>query len=111
MCVRPSGWLGRLRRTLLCAAVLAQLLAPLAAAAQTAAGLFTADSVRAVRAHGGMVVSESALASEVGRDVLEVGGNAVDAAIATTTVDGSRRSRRALPKAYQDSTLMAITTM
>ena len=83
MRVRPSGWLGRLRRTLLCAAVLAQPLAPLSAAAQTAAGLFTADSVRAVRAHGGMVVSESALASEVGRDVLAAGGNAVDAAIAT----------------------------
>ena len=83
MRVRPSGWLGRLRRTLLCAAVLAQPLAPLSAAAQTTAGLFTADSVRAVRAHGGMVVSESALASEVGRDVLAAGGNAVDAAIAT----------------------------
>ena len=83
MRVRPSGWLGRLRRTLLCAAVLAQPLAPLSAAAQTAAGLFTADSVRAVRAHGGMVVSESALASEVGRDVLAAGGNAVDAAIAS----------------------------
>ena len=83
MRVRPSGWLGWLRRTLLCAAVLAQPLAPLSAAAQTAAGLFTADSVRAVRAHGGMVVSESALASEVGRDVLAAGGNAVDAAIAT----------------------------
>ena len=83
MRVRPSGWLGRLRRTLLCAAVLAQPLAPLSAAAQTAAGLFTADSVRAVRAHGGMVVSERALASEVGRDVLAAGGNAVDAAIAT----------------------------
>jgi len=44
--------------------VLAQPLAPLSAVAQTAAGLFTADSVRAVRAHGGMVVSESALELE-----------------------------------------------
>ncbi len=54
------------------------------AEAQTASGLgrYTADSVRSVRALGGMVVSENALASEVGRDVLTAGGNAVDAAVA-----------------------------
>jgi gamma-glutamyltranspeptidase/glutathione hydrolase len=57
-------------------------LVPLAAAAQEAPR-YTADSVRSVRSSGGMVVSESALASEVGRDVLAAGGNAVDAAVAT----------------------------
>ena len=55
-----------------------------AAEAQTPSGLgrYTTDSVRSVRARGGMVVSENALASEVGRDVLTAGGNAVDAAVA-----------------------------
>ncbi|NIR39093.1 MAG: gamma-glutamyltransferase, partial [Actinobacteria bacterium] len=38
---------------------------------------------RPVAASGGMVVSSSAIASEVGRRVLQTGGNAVDAAIAT----------------------------
>ncbi|HUO87290.1 MAG TPA: gamma-glutamyltransferase, partial [Thermoanaerobaculia bacterium] len=37
----------------------------------------------ALRTRGGLVVSEQALASQVGREVLEAGGNAVDAAIAT----------------------------
>jgi gamma-glutamyltranspeptidase/glutathione hydrolase len=36
-----------------------------------------------VRATGGMVVSDSEIASRVGRDVLAEGGNAVDAAVAT----------------------------
>src|SRR5690606_10364179 len=38
---------------------------------------------RSLRKPGGMVVSASAIASEVGADVLAAGGNAVDAAIAT----------------------------
>ena len=42
-----------------------------------------AQSVQPERSASGMVVSEHWLASEVGRDVLAAGGNAVDAAIAT----------------------------
>jgi len=42
-----------------------------------------AQSSGPVRAGTGMVVSESWIASEAGRDVLAAGGNAVDAAIAT----------------------------
>ena len=45
--------------------------------------LATLCGAEPVRAPAGMVVSEHALASEVGRDVLANGGNAVDAAIAT----------------------------
>lgn len=41
------------------------------------------QSAQPVRSPRGMVVSEHWLASEVGRDVLAAGGNAVDAAIAT----------------------------
>ncbi|MCB9939801.1 MAG: gamma-glutamyltransferase [Planctomycetaceae bacterium] len=39
--------------------------------------------IHEVRASGGMVVSDSEIASRVGRDVLADGGNAVDAAVAT----------------------------
>ncbi|MEE2900312.1 MAG: gamma-glutamyltransferase [Gemmatimonadota bacterium] len=49
-------------------------LLPIAATAQTA---------EPVRAGTGIVVSQHWLASEVGRDVLAAGGNAIDAAIAT----------------------------
>lgn len=43
----------------------------------------TLASSEPVEAQHGMVVSASAIASQVGRDVLAAGGNAVDAAIAT----------------------------
>ena len=45
--------------------------------------LFPLDAEPVVVAHG-MVVSTDAYASDVGREILEVGGNAVDAAIATS---------------------------
>ncbi|MYK78313.1 MAG: gamma-glutamyltransferase, partial [Acidobacteria bacterium] len=46
------------------------------------AGFAGAESA-AIRARQGMVVSQSAIASEVGAQVLRDGGNAVDAAVAT----------------------------
>ncbi len=58
---------------------------PPAPAAPAPAAIHASDvgGHRDVRAPRGMVVSESRLASEVGRDVLDAGGNAVDAAVAT----------------------------
>jgi gamma-glutamyltranspeptidase/glutathione hydrolase len=49
----------------------------------TAAEIPAAKPIQEVRSSGGIVVSDSELASRVGRDVLAVGGNAVDAAVAT----------------------------
>ncbi len=48
-----------------------------------AAELPARTPVQEVRSTGGMVVSDSEIASRVGRDVLAAGGNAVDAAVAT----------------------------
>ena len=59
-----------------------RIAAPLLIVGALATGAFTSVPHRVAPAHG-MVVSASAIASGVGRDVLEKGGNAVDAAIAT----------------------------
>lgn len=58
-------------------------LAIIASMAAPAAAQPSAKPTSAVESPNGMVVSASAIASQVGRDVLANGGNAVDAAIAT----------------------------
>lgn len=63
------------------------LLCPVAVLASTAemlaAEMPARTPIQEVRAVGGMVVSDSEIASRIGRDVLAEGGNAVDAAVAT----------------------------
>ena len=74
-------------RELRCAILLLILALPArserALAQSTAPAAAAPASGRLVTAPHGMVVSASSIASEVGRDVLIAGGNAVDAAIAT----------------------------
>ena len=60
----------------------AALLAALALTLPLTASFAGAESA-AIRARQGMVVSQSAIASEVGAQILRDGGNAVDAAVAT----------------------------
>jgi len=58
------------------------LVPPVAAQSGVAAGWPLRDSARVTPAARGMVVSGSPLASQVGRDIIQRGGNAVDAAVA-----------------------------
>jgi gamma-glutamyltranspeptidase/glutathione hydrolase len=73
--LRPAVLVAGLAATLLHSGHLAAQAAPAAPAAPR--------PTQAVQARAGMVVSASAIASQVGRDVLAAGGNAIDAAIAT----------------------------
>jgi len=71
----------------LAAALVAAAVVPLGAGAQPSTGTVKYDIddviIHPVHAMHGMVSSESALASDVGVEVLRKGGNAVDAAVAT----------------------------
>jgi len=69
-------------RAIGCAVALG-LMAPAPLAAQTAPIISGTDRFHPVVAQNGMVASQEALATRVGVSILEKGGNAVDAAIAT----------------------------
>lgn len=56
---------------------------PLGAGAFTPPELSSRDRLFPVEAGGGMVVSREAIATRIGVEILEAGGNAVDAAVAT----------------------------
>jgi gamma-glutamyltranspeptidase/glutathione hydrolase len=70
-------------RLLLSGLLLAAPVAPLPLLPSAGSVPLAAQSAAPARAQSGMVVSASAIASKVGSDVLQAGGNAVDAAIAT----------------------------
>lgn len=72
-----------LLRPLLVGATVLVAMPVAAPTAQAQATARPATSPSAVESANGMVVSASAIASQVGRDVLANGGNAIDAAIAT----------------------------
>ncbi|MET1415908.1 gamma-glutamyltransferase [Roseibium sp. HPY-6] len=76
--------MGRRLRTMVCAIAAATLiLPPIQAAAQSAPIYALTDLFHPVTAQNGMVASQEAVATAVGVDILQKGGNAVDAAIAT----------------------------
>jgi gamma-glutamyltranspeptidase/glutathione hydrolase len=61
---------------------LRQWITPLAAAIMLTSSPLYAASMPAVEAQNGMVVSSQYLASQIGVDILKMGGNAIDAAVA-----------------------------
>src|SRR5262249_55810598 len=67
----------------LVAFVVFALLAPIAGAQMGARGPFGGQKGPLVAAAHGLVVAQEARAAQIGVDVLERGGNAVDAAVAT----------------------------
>ena len=76
---------GLTRRAFAAAVVVLAALAPTAALEQSATAPSTAPPpprIEPVTARNGMVVAQEKRAAEIGRDVLEKGGNAVDAAVA-----------------------------
>ena len=74
-----------MRRTLFVATLLASLILFFVQGARAEEGSLFRE---AVRSGGGVVASESPEAAEAGREILDAGGNAVDAAVATTFAIG-----------------------
>jgi gamma-glutamyltranspeptidase/glutathione hydrolase len=69
-------------RRLLCFALAASVALPLVARSDERAPASTLLDAQGVVGQGGMVVAQEALAARVGADILQKGGNAVDAAVA-----------------------------
>ena len=83
MSIKPKRALRRIKRVCVSgAALLPMLLAPLLNANQPAIIDYN-DRFHPVASQSGMVVSQEALASRIGADILARGGNAIDAAVAT----------------------------
>ena len=83
MSIKPKRALRRIKRVCVSGAVLFIALAvPLISANQPAI-IDYSDRFHPVVSESGMVVSQEALASRIGADILAQGGNAIDAAVAT----------------------------